>query len=376
MRVSRRDRDLSEMAAAKELCYSSRMLRRNAFTLIELLLVIGIIAVVAGIVIAAVNPQTRLASATDAKRRADARTIQQALQEYLVDYSVLPDATSIPSGSERVICSQGLSVSSCLRLDDDLVPTHIAALPRDSTVTNSNYSGFAVSKDSQGRPSVVALNEGKERGAAPNDYVARWTFQDSDSSTALVATVGANLALVGGDTTATNSTTGPGLRYPRAIQFDGTNDTTGMIGHPLYGKSEYTMALWAKPSAHGNSTTCVLSGEYSDGHDPISLGFDPSGHARIEGDLHVLGGSVVLSTGTWHHLAVTQSASEVTLYVNGIAVQSVARSGAGNSITSQLRVAAWRHAPAGTLFNGAIADIRLYERALSPAEVAAVAVLN
>lgn len=77
---------------------------RRGFTLIELLLVIGIIAVLAGIVIAALSPTRQLGSARDAKRMSDVNTILNAVYQYSIDnQGRLPPG--IPTGSTALeIC--------------------------------------------------------------------------------------------------------------------------------------------------------------------------------------------------------------------------------------------------------------------------------
>ena len=55
-----------------------RLKSKKGFTLIEVLLVVAIIAILAGIVILAVNPAKQLADTRNAQRRADVNTIINA----------------------------------------------------------------------------------------------------------------------------------------------------------------------------------------------------------------------------------------------------------------------------------------------------------
>lgn len=61
---------------------------QKAFTIVELMVVVGIIALLAGIIIASVN--FARAKARDSKRLADMRTIQEALVLYNLDYGTYP----------------------------------------------------------------------------------------------------------------------------------------------------------------------------------------------------------------------------------------------------------------------------------------------
>ena len=63
----------------------------KGFTLIELLLVIGIIAILASIVIVAINPTKQLADARNAQRKADVNTILNAVYQWSIDKSQLPN---------------------------------------------------------------------------------------------------------------------------------------------------------------------------------------------------------------------------------------------------------------------------------------------
>lgn len=56
----------------------------KGFTLIELLVVIAVVGVLAGAVIAMINPGAQLGRSRDAQRKNDIRVIKQAVEEYAV----------------------------------------------------------------------------------------------------------------------------------------------------------------------------------------------------------------------------------------------------------------------------------------------------
>ena len=58
---------------------------RWAFTLIELLLVIGIIAILAAIVMVAINPTKQMGNARDAQRRSDVNKILNTFYQFAID---------------------------------------------------------------------------------------------------------------------------------------------------------------------------------------------------------------------------------------------------------------------------------------------------
>ena len=134
---------------------------RSAFTLIELLLVIGIIAILASIVIVAINPTKQLGDARNAQRRSDVNTILNAVYQYAIDNNgTLP--TTI-TGTRTEICRTGAASCASLIDLDVLTGTYLVSLPIDPQETDTNQTGYAIVQTS-GRITVDA-NEHAEQSA-------------------------------------------------------------------------------------------------------------------------------------------------------------------------------------------------------------------
>jgi prepilin-type N-terminal cleavage/methylation domain-containing protein len=131
---------------------------KKGFTLIEVLLVIVIIAILAGIVLIAVNPGRQVAQANNAQRNSDVNAILNAVHQYSIDNRGSLPASITNSPANIAAASGGIC--------DDLVPTYIAALPVDPTYATGSYTncttaydlGYSISEDGTGRITVSAPN--------------------------------------------------------------------------------------------------------------------------------------------------------------------------------------------------------------------------
>ena len=104
--------------------------------MLEILLVVGIIAILAGIVIIAINPARQLAQTRNTQRLSDIKQINNALIQYYIDNNEYPANASTTALVE--ICDTGAASSTehglpCTGLTDlsILVPTYVVSMPVD-----------------------------------------------------------------------------------------------------------------------------------------------------------------------------------------------------------------------------------------------------
>jgi hypothetical protein len=94
----------------------------------------------------------------------------------------------------------------------------------------------------------------------------------------------------------------------------------------------------------------------------------PVGQVNIGGERNV-SGPAPLPLNTWSHLAVTYDGSQLRLYVNGALVATKAQGGTIPVSAGPLRIGGnsiW-----GEWFKGAIDEVRVYDRAVTPDEILA-----
>ena len=103
----------------------------RGFTLIEILVVIGILAVLLAITLIAINPAKQFSQANNTKRRSDVNAILNAVNQYASDNKGNITALNIPTTAAAIGDGVG-QVDIC----DALVPEYIAALPVDPLTNN------------------------------------------------------------------------------------------------------------------------------------------------------------------------------------------------------------------------------------------------
>ena len=142
---------------------------RSGFTLIEILLVVAAIAILAGIVILAINPSKQLGDTRNAQRRADVNTILNAVYQYTIDNN-----GTLPSGlttTLQQICVGNTATTTCTGASPALTPLnelvwsekYLTSIPADSQATTTNGVGYYISKSTNGRVTIKAL--GAEQSA-------------------------------------------------------------------------------------------------------------------------------------------------------------------------------------------------------------------
>ena len=148
---------------------------QKGFTMLEILLAVAAIAILAGIVIVAINPGKQLGNTRNSERRAEVNTILNAVYQFSIDNDGnLPAAIT---EDQAEICQTG---GVCEDLSDECViggvcnhlvdlssltssEEYVIAIPADPTGASANGVGYEIIKSANGRVAVIAPDA--EQGA-------------------------------------------------------------------------------------------------------------------------------------------------------------------------------------------------------------------
>jgi prepilin-type N-terminal cleavage/methylation domain-containing protein len=142
--------------------------KKQGFTLIEVLVVIGIIALLSAVVIVAVNPARQFKLARDSQRTSNMNSIVNAIHQNMAEHRgslvCAGVARSIPLTSTIIKSSAVLGyegdIASCM------VPDYIGAVPVDPNIPGAYYAsttdymtGYEIFRDAQGRITASSTGE-------------------------------------------------------------------------------------------------------------------------------------------------------------------------------------------------------------------------
>jgi glucose/arabinose dehydrogenase len=205
---------------------------------------------------------------------------------------------------------------------------------------------------------------------SPPGLVAAYNFDEGTGPTVADASDLANHGTITGATWAAQG------KFGSALSFDGVNDwvtindattldlTTGM-----------TLEAWVYPTRTAGWRRSILTKEHPSKRSTYELSASTSSWRRPSGKIQLakkyvrLYGPDSLPANGWSHLALTYDGAMLRLYINGVQVNKRAVTSSILVSGSPLRLGG--NSTYNEFFQGRIDDVRIYNRALTAAEIQA-----
>ena len=131
---------------------------KKGFTLLEILLVVAAIAILAGIVIVAINPSKQLGDTRNSQRWSDVNTILNAVYQYSVDNNgTIP--TGIGTTASPICSTTGAACTTAGFVDLGVLitnQTYITAIPSDPQCATADSSCYEIVRSTDNRITVSA----------------------------------------------------------------------------------------------------------------------------------------------------------------------------------------------------------------------------
>ncbi|MBX4187081.1 MAG: hypothetical protein KW802_02370 [Candidatus Doudnabacteria bacterium] len=177
----------------------------------------------------------------------------------------------------------------------------------------------------------------------------------------------------------TNGPTWTAGKIGNALSFDNVNDYVSIPFDPAIAEgAAITVAAWVKPSTISDAGGTIVAKDRS-GFTQWKLRIDGRSANNLKNNLTFTVGSVtamsdneVMADLGWHHVVGVYNGSQVYVYMDGANVDSTANPLTGNIPNYPHYVCIGTSGTTcneSNFFGGLIDDVRVYNRALSPAEI-------
>jgi hypothetical protein len=185
--------------------------------------------------------------------------------------------------------------------------------------------------------------------------IQHWKLDDNAASTTVVATVGTNGTLLGGDNTSAKTVAGPGGSITSGFDLNGTDDAVDISGAGISfaTSTAFSVSFWAKFDLStgrmvGNSSALTVN--------RVAKSADTTIIVANSAGTNVSFTVASLGTTIWRHVLVTRTTgNSVRVFVDGVESSSGAQSMTGTFAPNRLGV------QGSTFHDGKLAQVKIFD---------------
>jgi formylglycine-generating enzyme required for sulfatase activity len=166
-------------------------------------------------------------------------------------------------------------------------------------------------------------------------------------------------------------TAGP---FGKAFSLDGAGDYISIGDELDMGASDFTLSAWINGDPFMNQWGRIFDKGYASGYSLHRRGFDNHIGFEMQNSGNFFGTETPLIDGAWHHVALVKSGVSVKIYADGVAENTHTVSGASQNNSLPLLIGFNPGEGIMGFWKGLLDELRIYDRALAPAEIAVLAV--
>jgi hypothetical protein len=167
-------------------------------------------------------------------------------------------------------------------------------------------------------------------------------------------------------------------KYDKALNFDGVNDAVYVLGISLNPSKAITLETWAYVKGDGFYPSLISKGNVGLYYESYALYLNPDGSVGflLNSKLSAAGRTIingpVIKKNVWTHIAGTYDGTTMRIFVNGQEVASGAHAGGIAQTLWPLEFGKSDRILSGlpdSYFKGALDEVRIWNRALTPGEL-------
>ncbi|MHC4648236.1 MAG: LamG-like jellyroll fold domain-containing protein, partial [Planctomycetota bacterium] len=218
-------------------------------------------------------------------------------------------------------------------------------------------------------PNVVKGDVWSFKTWAEPNLMAWWKFDEGEGSIAYDSAGNSDGSLLGDPVRIA------GGIASNALYFDGDGDCVFVPRSQSLEPDEITVAMWALLDGEQSTSVRLLrkAGAYDTGY---LLAADQTDDRTMQFRVGYPEVVVAADTrthheyiGAWHYFVGVYSKEHIALYIDGLEVSSSSHTSGSMAHTHDLYIGCGLPAASGEYFNGAIDEVRIYDRALSAGEI-------